>query len=309
MSVPLQQKLKELGTAVMLLKWAMDRPDPFFVTGPAVISFSGGRTSAYMLWRILQAHGGKLPDDVVVCFSNTGREMEATLRFVRAVETNWSVPVVWLEYCRRDGKHATQIVNFETADRTGKPFEGILSVRPMLPSPMLRYCTTQLKVRTTKRYIVSTRKWKRWTSVVGLRADEPGRVVKATDPANYKKDRWDVICPLFEAGIQEIDVLDFWRKQPFRLELKGPHEGNCDGCFLKRKGRIARMLRDYPERMDWWAEQERQRASSLFVKATSRVFRKDRPSYADMAAFVAAGGVYKDEPEDDLPCDDLGCGI
>jgi hypothetical protein len=32
--------------------------DPFLITGPAVISFSGGRTSGYMLHRIVQAHGG-----------------------------------------------------------------------------------------------------------------------------------------------------------------------------------------------------------------------------------------------------------
>ena len=57
--------------------------DPFRTDGPTCISFSGGRTSAYMLWRVLQSHGGSLPDDCVVCFANTGKEEEATLRFVR----------------------------------------------------------------------------------------------------------------------------------------------------------------------------------------------------------------------------------
>ena len=48
--------------------------DPFRIDGPTCISFSGGRTSAYMLWRVLQSHGGKLPADAVVCFANTGEE-------------------------------------------------------------------------------------------------------------------------------------------------------------------------------------------------------------------------------------------
>lgn len=34
------------------------------IQGPALISFSGGRTSGYMLHQIVQAHGGTLPDDV-----------------------------------------------------------------------------------------------------------------------------------------------------------------------------------------------------------------------------------------------------
>ena len=72
--------------------------DPFKITGPAVISFSGGRTSGLMLYRILEAHGGTLPDDVKVVFCNTGKEREETLEFVERCSQRWGVPVVWLEY-------------------------------------------------------------------------------------------------------------------------------------------------------------------------------------------------------------------
>jgi len=53
--------------------------NPYLITEPTCISFSGGRTSAYMLYQVLQAHGGTMPDDGIVCFANTGKEEEATL--------------------------------------------------------------------------------------------------------------------------------------------------------------------------------------------------------------------------------------
>ena len=46
--------------------------NPYLIHGPALISFSGGRTSGYMLKKILDAHSGLLPDDVHVTFANTG---------------------------------------------------------------------------------------------------------------------------------------------------------------------------------------------------------------------------------------------
>lgn len=49
--------------------------------GNVQIAFSGGRTSAYMLHKLLDANGG-LPDRAVVTFQNTGREMPETLDFV-----------------------------------------------------------------------------------------------------------------------------------------------------------------------------------------------------------------------------------
>ena len=52
-------------------------------TGNVQISFSGGRTSGFMLHQILEANNG-LPDCSKVIFSNTGREMPQTLDYVAA---------------------------------------------------------------------------------------------------------------------------------------------------------------------------------------------------------------------------------
>lgn len=75
----------------------MSRTDPFLIEGPALISFSGGRTSAYMLHWILERG---LQPDVHVLFCNTGKEDDRTLDFVNECETRFNVPIRWLEYRR-----------------------------------------------------------------------------------------------------------------------------------------------------------------------------------------------------------------
>lgn len=280
--------------------------DPFLITGSAVISFSGGRTSAYMLWRILQAHGGTLPEDVVVCFANTGREMPATLDFVAECASRWNVPVVWLEYRWQPGAHGFEVVSHNSASRAGEPFEMALRAKSYLPNPVARFCIAELKVRTTRRYLRAALDWTTYINVIGLRADEPDRVTKAHDPKKHVKDGYVTTCPLAFAGVDKVGVLRFWRDQPFDLRLAGPWEGNCDGCYLKSRGAIMRMLADHPKRMAWWAEQEAQPRGA----GAGATFRVDREDYSTMARAVRDQGVLPMTwLEEALPCTSGGCGI
>jgi hypothetical protein len=206
--------------------------DPFKINEPTCISFSGGRTSAYMLWRVLEAHQMSLPPEAVVCFANTGKEDEATLEFVRDCAVNWGVPITWLEYAEVD----FTIVTFETASRNGEPFEALIRKRNYLPNPVTRFCTSELKIRPIGRYLLSlgmaeTKTEAENMSMIGMRADEQRRAAKIEDKSRI---------PLVTAGITKEDVGAFWRKQSFDLGLPNNNgvtmHGNCDLCFLKGGG-------------------------------------------------------------------------
>jgi 3'-phosphoadenosine 5'-phosphosulfate sulfotransferase (PAPS reductase)/FAD synthetase len=271
--------------------------DPFKITEPTCISFSGGRTSAYMLWRVLQANGGKLPDETVVCFANTGKEDEATLRFVQRVSDEWAVPIVWLEF--RDTEERFEVVSFETASRNGEPFEALIRKRNYLPNPVTRFCTIDLKIRPIGRYLLSigmaeTKTEAENMSMIGMRADEQRRAAKIADKSRI---------PLTKIGITKQDVGDFWRAQPFDLELPNMNgvtmHGNCDLCFLKGGAQILSLIQEKPERAVWWAKMEN---TSLASKPSGAVFRSDRPSYAQMAEFAADQGDMFDPREEAIAC-------
>jgi hypothetical protein len=73
--------------------------DPFKIDGPTCLSFSTGRSSAYMLKRVIDANPREaLARWLMVCFGNTGKEEEASLRFWRDCAKHWRIPIVGLEY-------------------------------------------------------------------------------------------------------------------------------------------------------------------------------------------------------------------
>lgn len=236
--------------------------------GNVQISFSGGRTSGYMLHQIADANGG-IPDRCKVVFANTGREMPQTLDFVQDCGDRWGIPITWVEYL--DVAPRFTVVSHNSASRDGEPFEVLIRRRKYLPNQQARFCTGDLKVKPSARYLVSIG-WEHWMSALGIRADEMRRVNR--EP---QKERWQRWYPLADAGVTKHHVMAFWGRQPFDLRLpniKGNTAlGNCDGCFLKSEATLAMLARDYPERHAWWERMEAQTTEATTAAAAR--FRKD----------------------------------
>ena len=228
------------------------------------ISFSGGRTSAYMLYKILEANNG-LPANVKVTFTNTGREMEQTLDFIQECSHRWNINIIWLEYDIIKTKNCFKIVNHNSASRNGKPFEILINKYGRLPNALQRFCTGVLKIQTASKYLKSLG-WKHWHNALGIRYDEKHRV--KTDLIN---SYYYGFYPLVNAKVLLNEIDAFWKKQPFNLSLplvKGKSlKGNCDCCFLKSEHILAMMFKEHPEKAKWWVDIE---------KKYNKKFNRDR---------------------------------
>ena len=243
---------------------------------------------------------GGLPDEAIVVFANTGKEEEATLEFVRDCGQNWNVSIHWVEYQWAEiPADRFKVVTFDSAARKGEPFWSMLAMNgsPFLPNPVARICTARLKIRTIHAYIKSLG-WKHNENMdwVGIRADEMRRAAK------MERER----TPLVTAGVTKQTVGDFWKSQSFDLGLPNMNgvtmHGNCDLCFLKPTHQIISLIREKPERADWWIAMENHAQSSNKTYGDGAKFRKDRPSYAELKKFAMSHDDMFPTDEEGIPC-------
>lgn len=249
---------------------------------------------------VLQANAG-LPPETLVCFANTGKEVAATLRFVRDCAERWRVPIHWLEY--RSTPPGFAVVDFDSASREGEPFEALIRKRQYLPNPVARGCTTSLKIRPMHKFVRSLG-WTEWDQFIGIRADEQRRVAKIRARGHSTESASESMCmPLADAGITVRDVTAFWQAQPFDLELLTVNgrtlEGNCDLCFLKPRGQRLALIKARPETATWWIRME---SLNLASKPSGARFRADGPTYAELARFAANQGDLFGSSDEPLGC-------
>ena len=271
----------------------MDKNSLYYIDEPTCISFSGGRTSAYMLHKVLEAHDGDLPEFAKITFANTGKEMPQTLDFVRDCGQKWGVDIVWLERfarkAREDEKnkyvYETKIVDYKSASRNGEPFSQLIKTLGYAPNPVARYCTAQLKIRAMSEYLINVCGFEKpYVGFIGIRGDEKRRAVKMSGTIENGQERY---LPLYLEGVTAKDVGKFWEQSDFDLNLPNNNGvtdwGNCDLCFLKGNGKKQSIIRERPELADWWIEHE-----TIDGNGTGKpsYFRQDTPSYKSMKEFA-----------------------
>tara|TARA_R100001086_G_C11804341_1_gene249725 strand:+ start:192 stop:1055 length:864 start_codon:yes stop_codon:yes gene_type:complete len=282
------------------------------INGTTIITFSGGRTSGFLLHKILENYNGKLPSDAHVVFDNTGKEMPQTLDFVNDCQNKWDVKIHWLEFVPNGELAGFKEVTYETASRNGEPFEKVIDFythrreqnetivgnKALLPNPIARYCTRWLKENCNHLFMKS-KGHMAWDMTLGLRYDEPRRVARVKN-----KDTRNRIhrTPLYDDKVTVEMVNNFWRLNDFDLELPVVNNetihGNCDLCFLKSNKKMQYLIKENPQRAEWWSEQEIR---------TGTFFRKDKPSYQKLIEDIKNEdqmSLFDDEDLGDCFCHD-----
>lgn len=207
-----------------------------------VINFSGGRTSAYMT--IMEYKEGD-----IVLFCDTGREHEKTYKFIHDFETHENIPVTK--------------ISFQNSSNSFFDFLKHTRFR-RLPDKLYRECTTELKIKTARRYLVSIG-IKSYENIIGFRFDEPERVKR-------RKAHWKTVVdifPLFEQKVTKEQVLNFWDNKNYNLEIPSLL-GNCDLCFMKGKNALMAIMSQHPELANKWiADEEMTTSGRTYIKGVT----------------------------------------
>ena len=269
-----------------------------------MVSVSGGRTSCYMAWWMLNNRNivaGKLGIkehdlEFIFCFANTGMEHEDTLRFMNDVDINFGLNCVWLEGYVTSGKKVGtkhRIVSYDSAFRVDQwqepmhPYTNHIT-KYGVPNVSYKNCSRDMKEYTIKSYLRSlglTEK-KHFYTALGIRDDEAVKR-KSTNPG-----RRGLIYPFIDwLPLSKSDVLEWWSQ--YSWDLKIPEAfGNCISCFKKCDSKLALAYHAMPEVFEFnrYMEEHYSRVGSEFEKHNDRdsrvFFRGNRSTDQLIEGFI-----------------------
>lgn len=250
-----------------------------------LVSFSGGETSAYMLWWILKNWSNKY--EIKVVFANTGDEEEETLFFVNQCSKKWNIDIVWIEsvvhFDKRIGS-THKIVNYETASRNREPFIEIIK-KYGIPNQNFLHCNREMKLNPIKSYLKSLG-WEKYKTALGIRVDEFDRM-------NVNSKKLGLLYPFItDRPTTKQEISYWWSLQDFRLKIKS-FNTNCRTCWKKSDKVLAEIYRNNPEYFDFNMEMEKQYGNGKYT-----FFRNGRSTLELIEDLKKINSIPKDKHKD-----------
>lgn len=211
-----------------------------------VVSFSGGRTSAYLVLESIKQFGKDTID--VVCM-DTGCEHPKTYEFIREFNSyigrEFGIEITFLrtDFSTSLGEgNSYKIIGIDDIKCDLEPFKNMIS-KYGVPYIGGMFCTDRMKLVPFTKYCNNKYGKGNYETWLGIRADEPSRLSKK------KGIRYLAEISDFE----KQDILDFWSYMPFDLDIP-EHLGNCVFCPKKSNLKLAAAQRDEPEIYHRWLE-------------------------------------------------------
>lgn len=237
-----------------------------------VTSVSGGQSSAYiaanypsdyLVFALVTTEDKSCqhPDPYLrkLVSDKIGREFIGTLEDDVIIET-----MLELEQWLQQDIHWTAGETFDHVAQSGGGW---------LPNKLHRYCTVEMKLRPMHRW------WKETIGEpvkmqIGFRAGEERRATRMLERCNedglleFKdvigkhsngNNKWATVAwqrpvfPMIEDGIHRDRVVEYWNDIPIPFAERN----NCVGCFHRNPLLLRKMWDKYPEKMEWFAKQER----------------------------------------------------
>ena len=201
-----------------------------------IVSFSGGRTSAYLVHLMEQKRKNE-GLDVEYVFLDTGAEHPKTYEFVKACVKYFNIQLTVLKTVVMPEMGVGVGYEVCSLDSIGWDLTRFKSFvekysNPCVTSPS---CTDRLKTTPMLKYLKATYGKGNYINWLGIRIDEKRRL-KQKPGIKY----------LAEISIMEKnDILGWWEQMPFDLDIN-EHLGNCVFCFKKGTTKIAIAIKDEP---------------------------------------------------------------
>lgn len=158
-----------------------------------VVSFSGGRTSAYLV-HLMEQRRIKEDLDVRYIYMDTGAEHPKTYEFIKNVVSHWGINLTCLRVVinpELGQGNSYEVIPVSEIKHDLEPWKAIVK-KYGLPYPAGAFCTREMKFNPVTKYCKDN--FDEYTTWIGIRADEQNRL-KPKGGINYLADISD-----FEKG-------------------------------------------------------------------------------------------------------------